>query len=482
MLNVNAIKARFDKAVLDESIGAYGRFSDASFVNASLERVSWEMADLRNARFQGANLSGADFAFADLRGADFSNADLRGTFFVGADLRGARFEGAMFGDTDMAVALRDSSLDAAVHSGAICGTRVGRGAGNYARVVGRSMPGNSMFFEGSIELPSFADGQLAACQIRVGRIWSRSYKLSPVFRAPNSGREYLGMESDFGYEKAFLGIGNRRDLAERRYREIYDGLQVRMAEFERQQAPKPRAIRQERLLQALSTRSSTSVGPVWMSSDVMLLLTIKHLPFKAGVELPDLRQQALMRMHHEWEMERLGPTARMHDAWEPYFPANAYQEDRSPDVLKSFGQWQERRVAGLDRIWLALRCGTDDAGPMTLAHCHAPHGSRFNDFDSTHQAAQVFVQNHRDRQLRVADVGTYASVLLFEKPLASYRLAEQAQPYDSGNQVRYEVELRFSKFEVQDRLIIWHVAPRRITTRPWAEVWPAGYSRSSFFE
>lgn len=483
MLNVNATKARFDKAVLDESIGAYSRFKDASFVNASLQRVSWEMVDLRNARFQGANLSAADLAFADLRGADFSNADLRGTFLVGADLRGARFDGAKFGDTDMAVALRDSSLDAPVLTGAICGTRVGTGAGNYALVSGPMMNGKSTFFERNIELPSFADGQLAACQIRVGRYWDRRYKLSPVYRALNSGREYLAMESDFGYEPTFLATGNRRNLAETRYREVYDALRVRMAEFERQRPQKPRALRQERLLQVLPTRNPAPVGPVWMSGDVMLLMLMKDQLLKASVRFPTLHQQAVTRMHHEWEMERLGPAAHLHDSWAPYFPANAYAEDLSLEVLKAFGQWQERRAAALDRIWLPLRCGSNtDAGPMTLAHCDTANGSRFHNADSSHQAAQVFEKDHRDRQMRVSDVGPYANALLFEKPLASYRIAKQTQPYRSGSQVRHEVELRISKFEVQGQLIIWHVAPGRITTRPWDEIWPAGYSHSNLFE
>lgn len=482
MLNVNATKARFDKAVLDESIGAYSRFTGASFVNASLQRVSWEMTDLRNARFQGANLRGADLAFADLRGADFSNADLRGAFFVGADLRGARFDGAKFGDTDMALALRDSVLDAQVLSGEICGTQVGVGAWNYARVFGGARVGSSKFFERTIALPNFADGQLAACQIRVGRYWDRKYKFSPVFRAPNSGREYFSFETNFGYEPAFLDIGNRKDRARARYQEIYNELQARMAEFERQRPEKPRALRQERLLQLLSTRNAVPLGPVWLSDDVVLLMLMKRLSFKAGAELPELRDQALMRMHHEWEMERLGAAAPMHDAWAPYFPPNAYSEDRSPQVLTAFSQWQERRAAGLEQVWLPLRCGSNDPGPMTLAHCNAGGGTRFLQAESTHQAAQAYAQVHRERMIRISDVRPYANVLLFEKPLTAYPVAQQTQPYDSGSQVRHEVELRVSRFEVQERMVIWHVTPGRITRRPWAEVWPVGYSSSSLFE
>ena len=262
MLTVNAAQARFDGATLDGSIGAYGLFNRASFVGASLQRVSWEMTDLRDANFNRANLAGADLAFADLRGADFTNADLRGAVLVGADLRGARFDDATFADTDLAVALFDGSLRAQVVAGGICATLVGQVAGNYARVMAATNSGsNRQIFEKSLPLPAHADGQLPACQIRVGRVWERRYTLSPIYRASNSGREFLGLESDFGYDAVLLATANRRDMVISRYRQVAQNLQMRFGEFGNQ-PPTGGRLRQAQLLAALERSTAVPVAPV----------------------------------------------------------------------------------------------------------------------------------------------------------------------------------------------------------------------------
>ena len=487
LLALDAPGASFEGATLDESIGAYGVFTRARFVGASLKRVSWEMSDLREANFSGADLSGADFALADLRGADFSGALLDGAFFVGADLRGAKFDGAKLRDTDLAAALYDDELLARFASGA-CATVVETAASNYAYVRAPINGTDRHVFSRTLPIPRAADGGLSPCAIRIGRVWPRGSKLAPVFRAPNSGREFLALSSEFGYDRALLATGNRNDMVQQRYSRMLRELEERFASV-KMPAGRHANGRLQHTLRQLKEATAVPRSPVWLTTDSMQLALMKHAGFRAGSELPEWRQAARIRMQTEYEIERLGAAGHLHDAWAPFFPATAPPEERPPEVVALYQRWIEQRVAALGSVWLTLRCSGERA-PITLDRCDAANGGRFTQNESVDTVGPAdTAQLPQGRWIRLPSVGSFANALLFPQPVADYAIAQQAQATNSNGSyvaeasaLRHELELRIDRLEVAGQVVIWHVTPGKLQSRPFREVWPTGYRRHAFSE
>ncbi|HXA29420.1 MAG TPA: MBG domain-containing protein [Candidatus Angelobacter sp.] len=90
--HANCHGVHFDGQFLVGLPGAYGDFSDATFVNATLV----------DATFGGANLSGADLSGADTTAAGFQGASLTGATLVGTNAGGAVFQNADLTGADLA--------------------------------------------------------------------------------------------------------------------------------------------------------------------------------------------------------------------------------------------------------------------------------------------------------------------------------------------------------------------------------------------
>ncbi|MBR46537.1 MAG: hypothetical protein CMM31_08685 [Rhodospirillaceae bacterium] len=87
-------------ATLRSSFFAHSDFTGANLTGVDARRAKFVTAILNEVRFDEARLIGADFTTAELAGASFRGADLRRAKFFRADLRGADFTGATLGGTD----------------------------------------------------------------------------------------------------------------------------------------------------------------------------------------------------------------------------------------------------------------------------------------------------------------------------------------------------------------------------------------------
>lgn len=94
-LTVDATGAIFTRATLDHAcMGVRSIYAGASFMNARLNRVNLDIADLRGADFGGAVMRNALVNEVDARGTVFENADLADTTMEEARLIGASFVNA----------------------------------------------------------------------------------------------------------------------------------------------------------------------------------------------------------------------------------------------------------------------------------------------------------------------------------------------------------------------------------------------------
>lgn len=93
MRGANVKNGRFGLDIGNQPMGAMrfdsvgGKFNDANFAGADINRSNLQFADLRNANLSNTNLFRADLSKADLTGADLTGADLSE-----ADLDGAIFK------------------------------------------------------------------------------------------------------------------------------------------------------------------------------------------------------------------------------------------------------------------------------------------------------------------------------------------------------------------------------------------------------
>ncbi|MBY0354834.1 MAG: pentapeptide repeat-containing protein [Rickettsiales bacterium] len=93
-----------------------------SYVNASLQKVSFEGQNLSGVSFANAELNGVSFRNADLRGADFTNVtfhacDLQGALVMGANFTNVTFTSTRIGGVDFSTAnLTNADMSGADYS------------------------------------------------------------------------------------------------------------------------------------------------------------------------------------------------------------------------------------------------------------------------------------------------------------------------------------------------------------------------------
>jgi MBG domain (YGX type)/Pentapeptide repeats (8 copies) len=97
--HANCHGVHFDGQFLVGLPGAYGDFSDATFVNATLVDATFGGANLSGADLSGADVTAAGFQGASLTGATLDGTNAGGAVFQDADLTGADLAGATFTGT-----------------------------------------------------------------------------------------------------------------------------------------------------------------------------------------------------------------------------------------------------------------------------------------------------------------------------------------------------------------------------------------------
>ncbi len=106
LTGVKADGSVWDRARLDQCAFSFGKFTDATFSDASLVKARLDGCVLRGARFDRASLVGATMLKSDLlearfEGADLSWCDLRGASLFRASLLRAKTEGAQWERADL---------------------------------------------------------------------------------------------------------------------------------------------------------------------------------------------------------------------------------------------------------------------------------------------------------------------------------------------------------------------------------------------
>ena len=106
LTGVKADGSVWDRARLDQCAFSFGKFTDATFSDASLVKARLDGCVLRGARFDRASMVGATMLKSDLlearfEGADLSWCDLRGASLFRASLLRAKTEGAQWERADL---------------------------------------------------------------------------------------------------------------------------------------------------------------------------------------------------------------------------------------------------------------------------------------------------------------------------------------------------------------------------------------------